>query len=354
MWNELQNAAANALACPEVIGERCVHSLMEKASCRACVDVCPRDAWIFNEDMLGIDEDRCDGCDLCAPACPQGAIEGRFSPSLKATNWGSAAFAACEHAGVPSRTDGFMPCLHAIGMSNLLQLRREGTGVLVTSRGDCEHCARGGVKRLEKTLEDTNRLLVSRGLKPLKHRSLGGDVWNKTFGRICELASSRSLDRRAFFRNAVRVSRDRVETAIEDLANRFVPPGMLLEGDAVEPLFPYVPRIDPKRCNGCDACVRLCPHEAIELEADVQGAPAFLIRAERCSGCGICADVCEWDAVVVKTIDPAIGIRISLRARRCRTCGTGFHVPIAGADGDNLCWVCRKTDHHRNLYQVLD
>jgi Pyruvate/2-oxoacid:ferredoxin oxidoreductase delta subunit len=354
MWRELQAAAQDDLALPEVIGERCVHALVQTGSCRACADVCPRDAWVIDEEMLGIDTDKCDGCDLCVPVCPQGAIEGRFSPSLKVTDQGGAVFAACEHSGLARQRDGLMPCVHALGMSDLLQLRRDGASLLVTCCGDCESCERGGAKRLQQRLEETNRLLASRGLEPLKHRNLEPSAWMKAFRRIREFAASRTLDRRAFFRSAIKLPRERVEAAIEDATGSYQPPGMLLEGDAADALFPYVPDIDPERCNGCDACVRLCPHGAIRFDAGDQDAPAFLIHAARCSGCGICADVCERDAVVIVNLGQSVARQIRLRAERCRVCGTGFHVPAAGANGDRLCWVCHKTNHYRNLYQVLD
>ncbi len=354
MWRELLASAPNDPRLPEVIGERCVHALMETASCRACVDACPRDAWVIDDELLGIDRDRCDGCDLCVPACPQGAIEGRFSASLKTTDQGGAAFAACEHAGVRTGNDGLMPCLHTLGMSDLLQLRRDGASFLVTSRGDCEGCNRGGAKRLTQRLDEANRLLASRGLKPLKHRNLEADAWDKTFRRVRELSASRPLDRRAFFRNSVKLPKERVAAAIEDVIGAFVPPGMLLESGDADSLFPYVPRIDPGLCVGCDACARLCPQQAIELHAEAPDDLLFLIHAERCSGCGICTDVCERDAVRVNPMDREQETRIPLQERRCPACGAEFHAPATGAQAACLCWVCLRTDHHRTLYQMLD
>lgn len=331
-----------------------MHALTEKASCRACVDACPRDAWIIDDDMLGIDTEKCDGCDLCVPVCPQGAIEGRFSPSLKASDRGGVAFAACEHAGVTSGKDGLMPCLHAIGMSELLQLRLDGASSIVTSCGACESCDRGGAKRLEQRLDEANRLLASRGLDPLKLRSMASDAWENALRRIGELAASRTLDRRAFFRRAVELPRERVVAAVEDVTDSCLPPGMLLGGDHADPLFPHVPVLYPAHCNGCDACVLLCPTEAIGFDVEEPGAPAYLVRAERCTGCGICTDVCHQDAVAVKRLDRSLERRVPLRVGRCRVCGVDFHVPACGSDAERMCWVCRSTSDRNSLYQVLD
>lgn len=354
MWLELRSTARKGLLLPEIVADRCVHALVEKASCRACVDACPRDAWIIDDDMLGIDVDKCDGCDLCVPVCPQGAIEGCFSPSLKATDRGGAAFAACEHAGVTSRNEGLMPCLHSIGMSELLQLRLDGASFLVTSCGACESCERGRVKRLERRLDETNRLLASHGLGPLQHRSLASDVWDRALRRIGKSTASRTLDRRAFFRRAVELPGERVEAAVEDVTDSYLPPGMLLGGRRTDRLFPCVPVLDPAYCNGCDACVLLCPNDAIGFDAQEPQAPAYVVRAERCTGCGICTDVCRQDAVAVRRLDRSLESRVPLRVGRCRVCGVDFHVPACGPDTRQVCWVCRETSHRNNLYQVLD
>lgn len=354
MWREPHPAASDDLTIPDVIGERCVHALMETASCRSCADACPRGAWVIDDQMLGIDGDRCDGCDLCVPACPQGAVEGRFSASLKKTDQGGVAFAACEHAGVATGRDGMMPCLHALGTADLLQLRRDGAGLIVTSRGDCEGCDRGSARRLDLRLREINRLLASRGLEPLKHRDLDADAWVEAFRRICALSDTRPLDRRAFFRSAVKVPKERVEALIQDSIHAFVPPGMLLDDGGADSLFPFVPRIDPGNCVGCDACVRLCPQQAIRLHADESDGLQFVSHAERCSGCRICTDVCSWGAVRVEPMAPGKEIRVPLQELRCPACGADFHVPAAAEESRSLCWVCRKANHHGNLYQVLD
>ena len=59
---------------PVVIAERCVHTQLTQASCRACVDACPVDAWVIDVESLGIDTESVTAAGFAASACPQGAI----------------------------------------------------------------------------------------------------------------------------------------------------------------------------------------------------------------------------------------------------------------------------------------
>jgi NADP-reducing hydrogenase subunit HndC len=58
-----------------------------------------------------------------------------------------------------------------------------------------------------------------------------------------------------------------------------------------KPLFHYL--IDEDICNGCGACKKSCPHEAIEGHAK----SVHRILQDPCTKCGACFDVCPKDAV---------------------------------------------------------
>ena len=216
---------------PEVIAERCVHSLCEVASCARCVEACPREAWSLDDACLKIDTARCDGCGLCVAACTESALVGH-SPVVEVT--------------------------------------------------------------------------------PV-------------------------INRRQFLRKALTFS------AEQSMA---LPVAL--------PLIPFVPTFSVAKCNGCDACVQLCPHQALQLEKRDDGqALAYQIQAERCTGCGICVDVCERDAVEVRPMEQATsGEAIPLVQARCKACGSRFHYPADGNPARQYCRICAQTNHHRQLFQV--
>lgn len=53
--------------------------------------------------------------------------------------------------------------------------------------------------------------------------------------------------------------------------------------------------IDPKRCNGCDQCLTVCPHGCIE------GQPGYIHMLDdyECDKCGACAERCPEKAIVI-------------------------------------------------------
>ncbi len=104
---------------PEVEADLCVHSIIGMASCTACVDACPLQAWVLDDSVLGLNTSTCDGCGLCVPACPEGAIQPLHQPLRYHWNGRDIVMVACERAGL-DENDGVIPCVHGLGVRDLL------------------------------------------------------------------------------------------------------------------------------------------------------------------------------------------------------------------------------------------
>jgi NADP-reducing hydrogenase subunit HndC len=57
-------------------------------------------------------------------------------------------------------------------------------------------------------------------------------------------------------------------------------------------------KIDPKRCNGCGRCLKVCPVDAVEGEKK----QPHMIVGEKCITCGSCRDVCPRNSVQVHRV----------------------------------------------------
>ncbi len=344
-----------AMNLPTVVAERCVHTRIETASCRACVDACPQRAWVIDDEQLGIDAERCDGCNLCVAACPEGAVQAQVQPALRDTTVGSAALLACRPTGLDV-SEGLVPCVHALGLSSLLDLYRTGVRALSICTAGCDDCGRGGATRLQARIERVNALLTQRDLPRIHYEPLDADAWLQRLNHLSP-ARGPALSRRQFLRHATRdvlgvYQQSQGQDPIVDAP--LIPPGQLIPARATGQPVPFAVAIDDRRCNACHACANLCPHGAISLQTDDQGRnTAYRLSADACTGCGICADVCDQDAISIHPWATPPSSTVELTQRRCQACGSSFELPAQHAD-TKWCRICAARNHHTLLYQVLE
>lgn len=121
-------------------------------------------------------------------------------------------------------------------------------------------------------------------------------------------------------------------------------------GAAVNTLRPdFVPRLDPGRCNACDACVRVCGPGALVLDVET---PAYRIDPARCDGCGLCVDVCNRDAVALAAVAGAAPESFALESALCPVCGVAYRTPAG--NGSARCQVCARTGVAKNQLRVRE
>ena len=325
------------MALPILRAEACLPALYPASSCSACADACPRHALVSLDDELALDPDACSGCGGCAAACPAAAItlSGTEAPAF-VDRPRSAGWLACPQSPL---ADADALCVQALGLTALARLWQTGLRRLTCVTADCAACPDGQGADPEMRVTDLNRLLTSRGLPNLDLRRAGSAPVGAA--RIGPAETAGRSDRRRLFGLPASpvATQTRPLVWIQD------------QGNSADALHAFSPRIDPLTCTGCDACLRACPESALSLIKDAAGELLYEAKPSSCSGCRLCSDMCPADAIHIDQVAPAPAL-VALRQYRCRGCGVQVHEPRAQPTSD-LCPVCRKTAHHKKLFQVI-
>lgn len=362
--NHLKNMISQELRLPEIDADNCVYAIYEQADCCACVSSCPTGAWVLDDESLGLDTEACDGCGLCIPACPGGALHIQFPWVIRPFAGRTIALFACDQSGI-GKNEATLPCIHSLGLRQLLLLYNSGIEHLLIATAECVECTRHQSTDIHQRVQQLNKLLHERKKPPVKILQRSDQVWMRIFKTDEMISRGTQLSRRKFLRGGGEMLRQQL-VVLDPLnlpESHTAPPGQLLPAAATEAEvhWPWAPRLDEELCNGCDACIKLCPTDALQFipgveeeEGEKENMPGYRLNPLDCTGCGICATVCELRAITIHSWSLSSDHLINLTEKRCTACGNNFHLPQHNSlSQESLCRICSKHNHSSNLFQVL-
>lgn len=270
---------------PPGAGLLCVRRKVKKNPCRACIDACPLAAISLTEDNIVIDEAQCNQCGRCLFACPTDALEN-IHPVKR--HWHQDRLTAPLSAQPACVDELLMWHFHY------------------------------GIRAIELDTPDEGWLRAIAELN-LTLSALEQPVW-----RLAQPAA-----------NPVNTGRRQWLRMANDTDSGSVPAGRRALRDAVTFVNQYSINFNVDLCYLCGACGRICPEQAIRLEADHIG-----LDNARCTGCGQCTAVCFPDAIhSVKALNNHAGQRLPVIQQRCDTCGQLFSAWTAER---STCPFCRQ------------
>jgi ferredoxin len=355
--NHLKDLVTQELRLPEIDADACVYAYFDQADCHACVDACPSEAWVLDDTALGLDTEACDGCGLCVPACPGGALHIHLPWVIRPFAGRMIALFACEKSSIENNP-AIIPCIHSLGVRQLLLLYHSGIEYLLIATAECANCTRHQQSGIHQRVERLNELLHERRKPPMKILQRSDQVWMRIFNTDEMIPRGTELSRRKFLRGGGEMLRQQM--VVLDPLNlsecRTIPPGQLLTTPLDDEVhWPWSPRLNENLCNGCDACIKLCPTDALQMSQQEEGASSeYRLNPADCNGCGICATACELQAITIHRWSLLKDHTIELAEKRCTACGNKFHLPRHNPlSHDPLCRICSKHNHNSNLFQVL-
>lgn len=277
------------------ISGSCTRKLSPLSSCSTCIDTCPEEAILLDNDKIMIDEKRCTSCGVCITVCPVQAIKGQ-SPSRKVSQ---------DHLLLEQESP--LPSLMEI-----LYYHKKGIRFI-------HQPSLNG--NLVNRISQANEILGAMSLELLQ----------VTNHYVLEPEEQPRLSRRDFFAKLSSDSRKTVLSSVTPVKWRFnesnFKPSILFKDWSF-----YKVEINVDECTLCEACFNICPSGVFSLREN-----DLIVNENQCIGCNLCLDICRTSAMQVEQkVLQAPSVSYHLSKNICKQCGTGFHA----WEESESCHIC--------------
>jgi len=360
---------------PEFRASHCTRYRYRYSECRRCADVCPHEAITLSDEGATLVADRCKNCALCISACHTRAWSSDgFKPidilreAIKKPSFSL----ACEPSGC--QADALVPCLGAVDAVWLAYMAKRCLPVTLHGSGHCSQCLHGktGAEQLQLNLAAVDALAAAQKLgedstvpepqwcMPL----LLEDTRSAPTQQFTQAKSATGSARRSLFG---RLFRGKLEPGLEkpkkdqleQVPAKAIRAGAYMVSEQRELLqivckqkterpftmawHEHLPLIQlnlQSGCTLCEACFRVCPTGAIQIEQNPHDW-ALTFQADRCVACEVCLEVCQprvldaQAAFDARPGQPAVTL-IKQAMQRCSRCDRHFVSPTP----QKTCRIC--------------
>jgi MinD superfamily P-loop ATPase len=349
---------------------RCLHALDRFSACQACTGLCPVDA-IQPGKPPTFDEEACQNCLACLPACPAGAFSADDAVGAllqcAARSEGATIEVAClQHYRLtngPQDSDLCIQvrgCLAGLGAGAYVALAALGLERVYVRLDACQDCPWESLqKQVNSQVDEANRWLEAWS-GAARFETISDSAALQAAERPVWDAANPPLSRRDLFRLASRQGQVAVARSMEKhpdkpgkhparTRQRILNALSHLDGPA-DPTaslagLGFANLTVTEACTACRVCARACPTGALTFEQTDSTHYSLAYDPRLCTGCQVCAHVCAPGAIEIESAPhisavfevPPTGITLSAgELTRCQRCNT----PIAARPGVTLCPIC--------------
>lgn len=259
----------------------CVDLISPKGHCNFCEENCPIDAISFVNENIII-KDNCNGCGICTSNCKPRALK-KINPTFKdlinAIKSGNVTKFDCKIDSEDERM-----CVGALSNEIITYIYLHDNDFFSNINEDkCANCKfhrgyelfKDRITVLEDTIKDIDNL---------HFKNKKSDI---------------DLNKREFLKNIFKF-----RTKLDDSTYNYHEYYFELIDENAE-ISEYIglnfPSENDNKCSKCQACVKLCPTDALEMKED-----NIYLNKSLCCGCELCANVCFEKALTMQKNDSVI------------------------------------------------
>ncbi|RJT24092.1 4Fe-4S binding protein [Buttiauxella izardii] len=268
------------------VGRSCVHYLVAKSDCQACLAVCPSGAVILENGRVQIDTDACIACGACLFACPTAAIETPEPPRRYYRD-----------------TSLVMP----------LSVTPPTVDELLMWHAQLQ------IRAVEFNIALYPDWVVAIAALNLRLKKLKQPLW------AIVPAQETAIDKGR--RHWLQLKNGENQTGS-------VTPGRRARRASFPETSEYQVIVDKSRCFLCGACARICPEAAIQMDSE-----SMVLNSTRCTSCGCCQEICLPEALKIVEEKQNSQTVLPLFQNRCNTCHRSFSCWSSGA---SQCPICQR------------